>query len=331
MALGMSGYHQIILKLKISLLMVLILASCNKEEGLRTFCGSDSNCPPGFRCDTQTGLCICTTDEVCGPDEYCHPDGRCQKRMSCDNNLDCPEDTFCNTTTGNCAEIGVCTEDVHCASGQICKNFRCISGCWTEGDCLLRDVCITDGKEFGSCRSGLCVDKSYCDYGQLCNPETLTCYDDTRGPYCEPCKPTTVGDPFSCGPGPNFCVMTNNDPSLEPFCGVDCGQNQDCPFGYSCNLILIAPEQSCRSDQECESGQCHINEGDQVGFCLCISDDQCPQDSCNETTSQCWIRRNLCRPESNDCDRPIYCIDGLCLIGRNCTPAEGLDCADFGK
>jgi hypothetical protein len=124
-------------------------------------------------------------------------------------------------------------------------------------------------------------------------------------------------------------VMTNNDPSLQPFCGVDCSLGQECPLGYSCSLILIAPEGSCETNEECSSGECHINEGDQVGFCLCDFDNECPQDSCDDLTLQCRISRKTCFPGGNDCDQPIYCIDGLCLIGRNCTPIEGLDCTDI--
>ena len=48
-------------------------------------------------------------------------------------------------------------------------------------------------------------------------------------------------------------------------------------------------------------------------------------------TMQCRVTRKPCIPGGGDCDRPIYCIDGLCLIGRNCTPIEGLDCDDLGN
>ncbi len=308
------------------LLALAPLWGCSEEHGWRTYCFNDEDCPPGHRCDPDTGLCLCLEDWVCEVGEYCAPDGICRPKMGCDTNRDCPEDMFCDTTTGNCIELGKCTKNEQCPLGEICSQtyFKCITGCVVSGDCPLGEVCRE-----GKCKQGLCDDKSYCAYGQICDSVTETCLDDTRGPYCEKCKPGTVGDPYRCGPGPNFCVMTNNDPSLEPFCGVDCDDGQECPNGYGCHLILIAPGGDCRSDQDCESGECHINEGDEVGFCLCTQDSQCPNDYCDEFTMECAYTRKPCTPNGGECDRPIYCRDGLCLIGRNCTPLEGLDCDDL--
>ena len=306
----------------------LVALGCEGGERLRTFCTGDDDCPPGYRCDRDSGRCLCASDDVCGPEEYCAPDGVCRRRMACDTNLDCPEDTFCDSTTGNCIELGKCTDDKHCPLGQICSQaFSCVPGCRDAGDCPLGRVCLD-----GHCESGLCEDKSYCAAGELCDPETMTCYDaydEQTAPYCRPCVPTGIGEPNSCGDGANFCVMTGNDPSLEPFCGVDCSRGQPCPNGYSCSLILRAVGGSCRSDADCETGACHINEGDEVGFCLCTADSDCPQDSCDDFTFRCTVTRRTCTPGGGECDRPIYCIDGLCLIGRNCTPIEGLRCSDL--
>ncbi len=300
--------------------------ACSRQEQLRTFCTSDTECPPGMRCDPHSGMCLCASDEVCAPDEYCAADGQCRKLMSCDTNQDCPEDMFCDSTQGQCIELGKCVRDQQCPFGQVCTaRGLCIPGCHDSGDCELGLTCRD-----GACHATGCDNDAFCDYGQFCDLEADTCVLAV-GPYCDPCQPTSVSNPYRCGPGPNFCVMTNNDPSLEPFCGVDCSDNQPCPNGYDCSLILTAPESSCRADEDCSSLDCHINEGDEVGFCLCTADEQCPQDSCDDFSGQCRITRRTCVPGQGDCDRPIFCIDGLCLIGRNCTPKEGLDCADFGK
>ncbi|MBN2493041.1 MAG: hypothetical protein JXR96_00515 [Deltaproteobacteria bacterium] len=308
------------------LILAALVGSCEEEERFRGYCTSDEDCDPGFRCDPQTGLCLCAIDEVCEVDEYCAPDGTCRKRMSCDTNLDCPEGMYCDTTTGHCIPDYQCTKDEQCPLGYVCSEiyFGCIEGCRTSGDCELGQVCID-----GQCSRNRCTEDSHCDYGQLCDGASQTCEDDQRGPYCSPCTSGSVADPYQCGRGPNFCILTDNDPSLEPFCGVDCSQNQPCPHGYSCNLILVAPGGSCRSPGDCESEQCHINEGDEVGFCLCNADEQCPGDSCNELTMQCTITRRPCSYGGNECDQPIYCVDGLCLIGQNCAPVEGLSCSDL--
>jgi len=306
-------------------LLLLLASGCQQGERLRSFCGDDADCPPGFRCEQGTGLCVCAGDEVCPPGYVCAPDGRCRKRVGCDSNLDCPEGTFCDSQSGTCIEAGKCTSDKQCPPGQICTEmFRCSPGCRDSGDCPLGWFCRD-----GQCRQGGCDSTRDCAVGQLCDRQADACVT-AEGRYCTPCQPTSPASPFPCGEGPNFCVMTNNDPSLEPFCGVDCDAGQECPNGFSCNLILVAPGGSCRSDEECSSGQCHINEGDEVGFCLCAADSDCPSDACDDFTGYCRITRRPCLPGGNDCDRPIYCIDGLCLIGRNCTPIEGLDCADLG-
>ena len=36
-------------------------------------------------------------------------------------------------------------------------------------------------------------------------------------------------------------------------------------------------------------------------------------------------------PVLEDVDLVVEAGERLCLLGRNCTPIEGLDCADFGK
>ncbi|HRY92560.1 MAG TPA: hypothetical protein P5147_03820 [Myxococcota bacterium] len=315
--------------LAVGLLALGLPTGCDTGAQLSTICRGDEDCPPGYRCELSTGLCLCASDEVCGPDEYCAPDGRCRRRMACDTNLDCPLGTFCDSTTGNCIEQDKCTDDKQCPLGQICSEvtFRCAPGCRQNGDCPLGDVCRE-----GACRGGLCEDTSYCAYGELCEPASQTCsspYDDELAPFCAPCRPTSVSEPNRCGPGPNFCIMTGNDPSLAPFCGVDCSQGQECPNGYGCHLILTAPDGSCQADGECPSGSCHINEGDTVGFCLCATDAECPQDACDDFAFECRLTRRPCSPGGAECDRPIYCIEGLCLLGRNCAPVEGLRCADL--
>jgi hypothetical protein len=306
----------------------LLAAGCSGESRLRTFCIMNGDCPPGTRCDTKTGLCLCASDSACKPDEYCAPDGQCRRRMSCDTNLDCPKGTFCDTVTGNCIEQGKCTQDLQCPFGEICSDtfFRCVPGCRIHGDCPLGDICLDS-----RCQSGLCVDKSYCAYGQLCDTDTHTCTDDTRGPYCAYCSSATIYEPHQCGDaGPNFCLVKGGDLGLPPYCGVDCSEGQPCPNGYGCfSVRIVYTSDNCTKNEECSSGRCYIREGDERGFCLCTETDQCPQDSCDDTFFECRITRRLCTPGGNECDRPVYCIEGYCHIGYNCKPIEGLRCEDI--
>jgi hypothetical protein len=318
---------------------------CCGDDGCGGSC--PDNCPAGYICNAST--CDC---EVCGCDSAsCLPDQCCVGcicvAMDCENfecGLDpvcgfdcgsCPPCTWCEQ--GKCEFIGaVCQSDADCAVSECCIDCVCRSMNCTGLECGPDVVC---GFECGPCLTGnrcldgTCVEgcdtRDNCDFGQSCDAATHSCYDDTRGPFCEPCGPSSPTDPHRCGPAPNFCLMTDNNPSLEPFCGVDCDHRQGCPRGYRCNSVLIASGGPCRSDDECVSGQCHINPGDDVGFCLCSSDDQCPQDSCNDSWMSCRYTLRACTPGGSECSDPIPCLDGLCQIGRNCIPMEGLTCTDL--
>ncbi len=311
--------------MSVALVAVGICCACSQGADLRAFCSSDTQCPAGFRCAADSGLCLCAADEACAGEEFCAPDGRCRPRMGCDNNLDCPAGTFCDTFTGNCSERGRCTQDLHCPPGEICaESFTCVRGCRQNGDCPLGEVCRS-----GKCQGGLCDEQSFCRYGQLCDPATSRCVDDSRGPYCQACMSATLFEPSQCGDGPNFCLITGGDLTLPPYCGVDCGLGQACPQGYSCGSVrIVYSRDNCRSDQECSSGKCLIREGDTLGFCLCTADAQCPQDHCDAITRTCLVTRRAC-PLGSECDRPIYCVDGFCHIGYNCKPIEGLRCEDL--
>ena len=306
----------------------LLIGSCsNKPSDL--YCQSDGNCPANFSCNPSTGLCICASDSTCQADEYCAPDGRCQRRQSCDNNLDCAQGSFCDTSTGNCIESGKCTKDIQCPFGQLCSEvyFHCVTGCRKNGDCPLYQVCRA-----GSCLEGLCEDKTYCNYGQKCNPDTQKCEDDTSGRFCDQCSSSTIYDPFNCGAGPNFCLIKAGDLSLQPYCGVDCNQGQSCPNGYDCfSVRIVYSNENCTKDSQCSSGKCSIREGDAKGFCLCTLDSDCPKDYCDDTIMECRITRRPCTPGGTECNPQIPCISGFCHIGRNCKPLEGLRCDDLKK
>lgn len=204
-----------------------------------------------------------------------------------------------------------------------------------------------------------------CRYKQLCGADggCYSDYDVDRRPYCEPCS--SGGGVDTCGTGSNFCLV--GDPAGNFFCGADCSQGQSCPAGYACQDIRVVytrwvcsasglacavnPSLPCQRPQDCPrggacvipagqtigqcSGQCVLGEGQSQGFCSCLVDSDCAQQSC--TGGECSISRGSCVTEQ-DC-RPIRCVDmptpdggriGACLIGQNCAPASGLTCAEVG-
>jgi hypothetical protein len=175
----------------------------------------------------------------------------------------------------------------------------------------------------------MCTDDGFCAYGERCDLAAHTCFVDTRGPFCDTCTSATIYEPHQCGPGPNFCLIKAGDLTLAPYCGVDCSQYQPCPHGYACfSVRIVYTSENCKSDDQCSSGKCFIREGDQLGFCLCTADQQCPRDNtCDDFYGECRITHQFCVNDS-DCG-PVFCIDGFCHIGYNCKPLEGLRCEDL--
>lgn len=363
-------------------------ASCGGETVLKELCASDTECidshegNPNWFCHDR-GQCACLNDDACHDNEHCNAldaggDGLCHPNRLCDLNSDCKAGERCGPD-GVCR--AGCVNDLQCELGKICDPISqvCKDGCWTHGDCKLRqacmckspsgefdEACVCDNPEHEGCSPGRCIpdvcpDKSFCDYGELCLPGEdgqKHCVKDDRGPYCEKCT-ATPGETTFCGSkGPNFCLVDTNDPARRAnFCGVDCDDNQECPNGYDCVDVLQLTQQTCsgssqcvpppsapgcEEDEDCPSGaqcvnglcagMCFGSEGGTRGFCSCVTDDECPQDTCG-TDRRCNITRKPCIPGPADsCRGAILCVNdgfaGYCRIGSNCAPADGLSCAE---
>lgn len=362
----------------VSLVALALVSGCS-EDKLQGLCVEDTDCPANFVCDS--GRCICKSDASCQPNELCNAAGFCQARVGCESSLDCPEGQFCDRTTGNCLDRERCTADVQCALGQVCDTvrFQCVDGCRELGDCPLGAVCACpDGKPkcesanatcpegsstcaLGACKTGPCYDNSFCKYGERCDTETRRCVNarDEEHPYCDPCT-IAPGQDYCPGSGANFCLIDTSKGYGSFFCGVECSTNDQCPWGFDCNDVLILtqdtcgqsgqakcrprPSMACETDADCPGGECDKdtkscrpicvgNEGDVQGFCTCLADSDCPTDEC-DSLGRCKISRAQC--DANHPCRNIFCKNqtdpltkksvGYCFIGRNCAPVEGVSC-----
>jgi hypothetical protein len=360
-------------------------ASCG-EDRLTQLC-TDAACVashdgnPHWYCQSPQ-LCGCANDDACAAGEHCNAadaggDGRCHPDRLCEVNADCSSGEACGTD-GVCRRG--CVDDLQCNLGHVCDRLTstCVPGCWSHADCALRSACVCDGDAGfcgcadpskgdcprGQCVTGVCPDKTFCDYGELCQPDARgipRCVKDDRGRYCVKCRRATGDESNLCdSPGPDFCLVDTSDPTRRGnFCGVDCDEGQECPNGYACHDILRLTQQicsgssqcaptpyapHCSSDDDCPSGarctgggvcagSCVIRESAASGFCSCVVDDECPQDSCG-SDRRCNITRKPCTPGANDsCAGVIRCVNdgtrGYCRIGRNCTPDGGLNCAEI--
>ena len=361
-----------------ALVILCALCGCKPTRLAGQGCREDKECgtpASGFRCEVQTGVCYCRTNDGCQPREFCNPAGFCQDRTGCEKNSDCLDSSlFCDTTTGSCLNKGRCTIDLQCALGQVCDLSRstCVSGCRSSGDCpgstcrCGDKACLCTGTAcpLGECDPYFCADDSLCQFGEKCGvPEDAgltraSCYSDfdpDRRPYCARC--ISGGGIDTCGSGANYCITDTRTRST--YCGTDCSQGQTCPRGYGCRDIIVVfsrwtcgpskpclpdPTLPCTTDAQCKRGGtcvkapgevtgacaavCRVKEGATFGFCSCQVNSDCAQESCS--AGECTVSRKKC-VTSADC-WPISCVDfqnaGGCLIGQNCTPANGLTCLE---
>ncbi len=305
-------------------------------------CYTNADCPTGEICDFTSNVCIamgrCTSDAQCPIGQLCDlGSGTCQ--AGCHDYGDCPLPDAC-----------LCPGD---GGGQV----ECV--------CAALDPAGRGACAIGQCNSSYCPVTWECPYGQTCLvpdggtlPICVNTYDSNQRPYCDACT-QTPGTNSYCGSGANFCLLqTANGQFGGTYCGSDCSQGQLCPSGYICDDVVVVrsvgcgmdsdrPTDSvpCLKDADCPndglcripsgaaagfcSGRCYKGEGEAQGFCTCVIDSECDQDTCDSASRQCSISRRDCSLQGGGC-QSIHCISfqgaGGCFIGQNCVPAAGLTC-----
>ena len=307
------------------------LAGCSGKAQFANGCANNDECPVGAFCrinraDTA-GICVCRSDEACGAGEICNSQGICQARSACRSNAECPQERFCDLGSGECIERTKCGSGVHCLPGTVCdpNQDRCIEGCVDDGDCPLYSVCARQtGQEiYGTCLSGRCSDKSFCDFGQFC--VNGSCADATNPNFCADCGQGVSG----CSDPNDFCLINSSyDPGRPQsggpnFCGVECTQETECPNGYECGGVVLLTQDQCTQDAECGGGgrQCVLGEGDLRGFCTCVNDQDCAFEAAPPTcTGTCGgFGVQACR---TDADCLTFCDNN----NKTCQNPQGQSC-----
>lgn len=364
-----SAFASRFLALCSSTVALLALSACLNTGNNQTQegCEIDGDCPVAFRCEQETGFCLCAEDSACDASEFCNSFGSCQPKSGCVSNDDCtapdrPND-MCDTVSGQCvtrdASSLQCTINSHCPFGTVCANNLCLAGCADGGDCALGQPCINN---LCDDRPGACTDNSYCEYGQLCNLTTQTCEDhEERDTLCQFCDP----GPLACNGAP--CLIDTSVPALpctnDSTCSdypnatcqrAPCLEDTDCSAGDTCvggGIFLPG---------ECSSGRCGRNF---CGSLDCDNEtDPCPRGyNCFELTivsgDPCTVGDNTCQGgrgcsaggenqvtgycsclNNDDCNAQnplgnLECINpgpnGYCRQGRTCGPSSGLRCSNL--
>jgi hypothetical protein len=328
-------------------------------------CTTNADCPQGLYCETVSSTCAqigrceldieCPFGQICDVNSAtcqpgCRSYGDCPKGQACICPLGDGGTTNCNCPVGN----GAARETCPLATGPDGGLVTIPPGKCTSSQCGDTTFC-----QFGyTCQSPTSGGP----------PECVNTYDPKYRPYCDNCVNQPGQTP--CGVPSNFCLIAF-DPNTDipyNFCGVDCSQGQSCPNGYSCqDVIIVLQRWQCSSNTDCSqpgvrstlpcqhdsdcpnealcaidpgattgfcAGQCETAEGTFQGFCSCVVDDDCFQDTCDSTTQTCSVSGEPCDPNVG-CPGIIHCVDfgggsqggGGCLIGENCAPINGLTCS----
>jgi hypothetical protein len=316
---------------------VALVAGANCAPVVKTACTLDVDCDPAgegyLRCDVEQGLCLCTDDRGCGAGEKCNALGRCQADSGCNSNVDCGNNLFCDVTTSQCLAVDecgaddgrrCCVLDSQCGFGNVCDTLsrQCIPGCRDTADCILGQACVRSlGQALGQCAAGVCSGDNLCGFGEICSSDG-TCLKDTRGPYCLGC--TGGVDSDDCGQRGNFC-LTDTVNGGE-YCGIDCGDGEACPFGYTCGDVIIIPPQA----PFCDAEVCIREEGAATGRCsspqnagvVCSVDDDCPIGFPGGDCPRARIGN--CRIDQlRSCDSDADCADGDECVKQECRFGEG--------
>jgi hypothetical protein len=336
---------------------------CEVQTGT-CYCRTNDACPNGQFCN-NAGFCQdragCEKNVDCAdPSLFCDTTtGTCLPVGRCDFDLQCPLGNVCDTSRNTCVE--------GCRSNGDCPGSSCRCG---EVPCNCTGTTPADLQKctIGVCDPYFCSDSSFCRFGELCGAQPdagitrnqcFSDFDVDRRPYCTNCS--FGGGVSVCGTGANYCLIDTQNPG-NFFCGADCSEGQSCPRGYDCSDVIVVytqwactranpacpanPTQTCAKNEDCKhggtcviptgqalgscAGKCSVSEGDPTGFCTCLVDSDCAQESCS--AGECSISRKKCVTQ-NDC-KPIRCVDfdgvGGCLIGQNCAPGNGLSCVQVG-
>lgn len=308
----------------------LSLQECSPQEG-QTCCSLDSQCAFREICDTLTLTCVpgCRDNGDCIIGEGCVGAGfgrlgQCGRDCT-DNNL-CQPGELCNITEG------VCERDTR---GPYCQG--CAGGVASDDCGDFGNYCLTDSVNGGEFCGVDCAAGEDCPQGYSCSQVIII---PPSAPFCtfpEACDIPEGGASGFCSRTLGGCTVDEDCPQGPP--GGSCFIETGGRFG-SCDLN---PNINCQIDADCGADggscvriECRGGEGDTFGHCSCTRDSDCPTDTClgadlsdpqNPVEGHCELSGHDCF-ENFECDI-ITCVEGGCLIGSNCAPADDRTCRDL--
>ncbi len=252
------------------------LFQAGEYKGCYRRCTTDSDCPEGYKCNTQA---------------RCVPDGSSSLGGPCLENSNCPEGgiclglwsggyciTSCTATEQRCdgTQTSLCRKGYSCQldpasqqrrctplcpKGSVCNPLTpgysyCLLRCQKDSDCRKSYFC---GVSFSSSQK-VCWPRGTRRLGDLCehNIDCISgmCRQFTTGRYCT----QRCGSEGSCRSGYSCRALQQ-----EKFCEKNCAIKSDCPEGYQCDKQqCIIPQEtknrtigeSCTENSHCRSLLC---------------------------------------------------------------------------
>lgn len=337
---------------------------CTDDRG----CGVNETCNAIGRCQAVAGCLDnedCGAGLFCRLGN-CDALAGCGAERCCSTDAACPYKQVCDALTWSC--VPGCRDEADCLIGQGCigagggRLGSCDAACTSDALCRPGELCNlslgvcqrdTRGPYCLGCSGGVQSDDCGAN-GNYCLLDTVNggayCgVDCWRGQACPngyECKDVIIlpGSTLPTCPLPEACV--------EGVCsrsGASCVQDEDCPEGPpgstcpradvgNCELDANAPcsvEAECAGLGACLKQQCRQREGASFGVCSCTKDTDCPRDRCvgadntdpaNPVYGACELSGHPCTLDF-ECD-VITCVQGGCLLGKNCKPADDRTCLD---
>lgn len=317
--------------------------SCSRFRGEQRClqrCSGNLACPKGFQC-RKTGpgrpdLCLptqpscprsCQADKDCGTNDACNQQTCLSRGLSkanesceqqgCEAGLACVETRAgkrclkaCHVKPGEVG--GACKGERTCASGSFCLVVRgtkrkfCAQEC--KGD--------TDCKQGGSCTRGFCVcrNDSECSQGAACHndfgSDTGFCVQQSQILKCpdnQTCQPFTQG---------SYCIPSSTQGTR--WSGQSCDSLVSCQDGLEC---LAFGRHAGLCGELCRNtGVCRLGGRCIQGYCLCLSNNDCPQGRICRLFLDVPNRAGVCVPAPNG---TTPCVDDReCEPGQQCNQGK---------
>ena|GEM_PF-1750001 len=281
------------------------------NSGVRSGCGSNVHCDPGYVCNNQTRQCV----------EGCNEDSDCPLYRVCQGGS--------TGVPGTCV-AGGCSDNSFCEYGQLCTAQGCVDSpdpnhcqpcspganeCGSPNNfCLINPNYIEGDPNSGSrnyCGVDCADNADVCPNGYNCNTvriltqeicvENTDCCDASNPNDCCPDGDNDCMNRKRCSKGEGQltggCTCLNDQDCIidtfSPFClktcqqtGATCVDDTDCK---SCSGAGFLP---CNEDSDCLLGRCEMTSGDR----------------CSDSNKQCQWPLNTACGDNSDCQELPFCV-----------------------